>query len=179
MTRRFTPYTETYKEKCFITWYQLGRPDNVYEVLEKFPPDEHERRPSKRVLRLWRIEDGWDNKADVLDTEAKSLVYGSLITEKAEMLRRHAKMGYDLMSAGMAHISSGTFDSSSAAVSAVIRGAELERESRGIGELIVKMSKMSEEDLKQEIMRRIARASENGQIIDAGEVDTTTDEQTT
>lgn len=66
----------------------------------------------------------------------------------------------------MAHIKAEGFDSSSAAVQAVIRGAELERSSRGIGELIVKMSKMTDGDLKQEIMKRL-ELLQNEHIVDA------------
>ena len=177
--RNFTTYSPEYKEKCFVTWYSNGRPEHLQALVEanKFPQDEHGRVPALKLLKQWRVENGWDLRADDLDVRAITIVEDSLVNQKAQMLQRHAEIGHKLMEAGMAHISSGEFDSSASAVSAVVRGAELERESRGIGELIVKMSKMSEDDLRKEIMERLARASEAGQIIDAeedvGEVNST------
>ena len=176
MTRQFTAYTKDYQEKCFTTWYSSNRP-TLAVLHDSLPVDEHGRIPDVKLIRRWRNELGWDMRADELDVRAIELVSTDLVNDKANMLRRHAHMGFMLQEAGMAHLISGSFDSSSAAVSAVIRGAELERESRGIGELIVKMSKMSDEDINKEIMSRLARASDAGQVIDAeedaGELDNT------
>lgn len=140
------------------------------DLLDKLPKDEHDRIPGKTKLREWRDVNGWDFRADELDAQAITIVNNTLVNQKAQMLQEHARVAQELMQAGMKHIKDfPVFDSSSAAVSAIIRGAELERESRGIGELIVKMSKMSEDDLNKEIMSRLARASETGEVIDAEE----------
>ncbi len=170
MTRNFTAYSLPYQEKCFVAWYSAGRPNKIADLLDKLPKDEHDRIPSKSLLKVWREEQGWDFRADELDAKAITIVNETLVNQKAQMLQEHAKMAQELMQAGMKHIKDfPVFDSSSAAVSAIIRGAELERDSRGIGELIMKMSKMSDMDLEKEIMLRLARASEAGQIIDAEE----------
>jgi len=176
MTRQFTAYTKDYQEKCFTTWYSSNRP-TLAVLHDALPVDEHGRIPDVKLIRRWRNELGWDMRADELDVRAIELVDNTLVNQKAMMLQEHARMAQELMQAGMAYIKENPdFDSHSSAVSAVIRGAELERESRGIGELITKMSKMGEEELKKEIMARLARASDAGQIIDAeedGELDNT------
>jgi len=94
------------------------------------------------------------------------LVEDDLIQRKAVMLQEQAQRGFDLQVEGMKYIKEEGFDSSSAAVQAVVRGAELERTSRGIGEMILKMSKMSDVDLKAEIIKGMKQMSEAGQIID-------------
>jgi len=98
------------------------------------------------------------------------LVEDDLIQRKAVMLQEQAQRGFELQELGMIYLRAtgtmGGFDSSSAAVQAVIRGAELERTSRGIGEMILKMSKMSDVDLKAEIIKGMKQMSEAGQIID-------------
>ena len=71
---------------------------------------------------------------------------------------------------GMEFLASGTFDSSSSAVAAIKAGVEIERTSRGVGDMLVRMSQMGDDALKQEIMKYINRASENNQIVDAEEI---------
>ena len=68
---------------------------------------------------------------------------------------------------GMEFLASGTFDSSASAVAAIKAGVEIERTSRGICDMLVRMSQMGDDSLKQEIMKYINRASENNQIVDA------------
>lgn len=169
MTRNFTPYSKDYIEKCFTIWYASGRPSSMAVLLEKIPEDETGRKPHKSNLLKWSHEGGWDIRADGMDAKAIEVVENDLITQKAEMLRRQANIGFQLQQLGMMYLISGTFDTSASAVSAVIRGAELERSSRGIGELIVKMASMTDAELEAEIMKQLTRATDAGQIID-GEV---------
>lgn len=162
----FQHYTEDYKQIVKQTWYQAGKPScaKLYELIQ---PDENNNTPSVHTLTIWRRDDLWDVWADELDVKAMTLVEDNLIMQKVEMLKRHAEDAAQLQELGLKYLKEKEFDSSSAAVSAVIRGAELERTSRGVGELILKMAKMDDGALKNEIMSLIQRASENNQIIDA------------
>jgi len=169
---KFVPYTEDYKRIVFQVWYANGRP-NIPDLLKLIPKDTNNRLPSNQVIKLWRRDDGWENQADELDTKAIVLSDEFLIRQKSEMLQRQAEIGFELQMNGMKHLKEFGFDSASAAVNAVVRGAELERTSRGIGEMAVKMAKMTDEQLQNEIIKRVQQATESGEmVIDAEEVDT-------
>lgn len=161
-------YSPDYRDACKAFWYANGRPSTerkVRDLLEKNNiKDEHGRIPSLALLGNWMTEYGWQAWADIMDAKANELVENDLIASKAKMLKEQAQRGFEIQQLGMAHLRSEGFDSASAAVQAVIRGAELERTSRGIGEMILKMSKMSDADLKDEIMKQLQRASSAGAI---------------
>jgi len=165
-----TEYTEEYKEKCKQAWYAAGRPTNSNLWYNATPEDDLGRKPTAPVLRRWRNDRMWDFWGDEMDSRAIAIVEDSLITKKAEMLQRQADMAWELQTNGMQYLKEKGFDTSASAVSAVIRGAELERTSRGIGEMIVKMASMGDSELKDEIIKMINRGSENDQIVDVEEV---------
>lgn len=160
-------YSDTYKEKCFIAWYSAGRPNPYEQTHAIIPEDELGRKPMIRTLRQWRKDLMWDFRADDLDSKALAVVEDSLVSQKADMLKRQAEMAHNLQTIGMDYLDKEGFDTSASAVSAIIKGAELERTSRGIGEMMVKMATMNDAELKDEIIRQINRASDNNQIIDS------------
>lgn len=173
MTRSATPFTPEYIQQIFTIWYGAGRPNQIYKILDKLPKDNLTGRiPDVSSIQKWRIKYGWDAQADELDEKALVLVQNDLIQRKADMLSRQADIGFQLQYLGMAYLVSGSFDSSASAVQAIKVGAELERSSRGISDLIMKISKMSDDELQQEILNQISRASESGQIVEGEEVDT-------
>lgn len=153
-------FTESYREMCFQAWYAAGRPNTATDTLKFLPEDEHGRKPGNPVIYKW-MEETWKLRADELDAKAVQIADDSLIIKKAEMLKAQAERGETLQKKGIEYIESSGFDSAASAVQAVIRGAELERTSRGIGELIVKMAKMSDGDLKDEIMKRLQILSDD------------------
>lgn len=153
-------YTENYQELCFQAWYSAGRPKKVSDALEVIPADVDDRKPGPTMVEKW-LNETWMLRADELDAKAVQLADNNLIAQKAEMLKAQAERGRELQEKGIEYIRTSGYDSAASAVQGVIRGAELERTSRGIGELIVKMSKMSEGDLKEEIMRRLQILSDD------------------
>lgn len=154
-------FTEQYRQQCRSAWYAAGKPDA--DVLRKLLLDknitEGGRAPKTTTIRRWRKVEMWDWWAEDLDSRAMTIVEDDLVQQKAEMLRRQARAAEELQSMGMDYLRTSSFDSSSSAVQAVIRGAELERTSRGIGEMIVRMSKMSDEELLNEIIKNLPRAN--------------------
>lgn len=172
----YAPFTTEYINKCKTLWYSAGRPSDLKSILRLLEKencrDEHGRLPHRLTLKGWIAEYGWFEWADIMDAEANALVEVDIINQKAQMLREQAKRGQELQELGMAFLKSsdGGFDSSSAAVQAVIRGAELERSSRGIGETLAKLAKMSDGDLMEEIRKGLEQAARSGQVIDAEEV---------
>lgn len=170
-------YTDEYKQLIKTSWYAAGKPSDAKDWMDATPEDEKGRKPHIETLRKWRRNEMWDMWADELDVKAMTLVEDSLVLEKVEMLKRHAKDAMDLQALAMKYLKDSDFDTASSAVSAMIRGAELERTSRGIGDLILKMAKMDDSALTNEIMTLIQRASENDQIIDVDPVENTTENE--
>lgn len=168
-TSLFVPYTEDYKNKCFIVWYLSGRPIKLTAIHNILPKDENGRVPSTQMIGLWKAELGWDLRADELDARAMEKVDDSLVLQKAEMFKRQAEHGKMLQDKGADFLKEKGIDSSASAITAVIKGAELERVSRGASEFLRKMSKMSDEELKAELMRLSQRA--DNKIIDAEEIE--------
>lgn len=176
----YTTFDQNYIEKVKVFWYSAGRPECT--VLKNKLENEHlvndrDQTPSIELLRRWVKEHGWHEWADIMDARASELVETEIIEQKATMLREQAKRGQRLQELGMLALEQDGFDSASAAVSAVIKGSELERTSRGIGEALVRMSKMTNEELKQEIISQLERASRSGQIIEAEEIKTPEDSE--
>lgn len=167
----FIPYTDDYKNKCFIVWYMAGRPTRITSIKELLPKDENGRVPTLELIADWRHDMEWDLRADDLDSRAMEKVDNELVRRKAEMLKRQADMGKKMAERGMKSLESrATIKSDMAAIVAVVRGAELERNSLGMSELIEKLAKMSDADIKAEILRLSARAGSED-VIDAEEVE--------
>ncbi len=164
---KYREYSEDYKRICFQSWYNGGRPNSTAETLELIPEDKFGRKPHYSMISKWMKEFMWNERADELDAKSIILSDEVLIVQKANMLQRQAEHALLLQDKARHHLLSGTFDSSSAAVNAYFRATEEERLTRGIGDMIVKMAKMNDSDLMDEISKRISRASESGQIIDA------------
>lgn len=158
-------YTDEYKEMCKQAWYSAGRPTNAIRWTEVTPEDEvNHRKPHIELLRKWKRERMWDFWADELDAKAVAIVEDNLVAQKSQMLIRQADMAWKLQDKGVEYIEEHGFDSSASAVQAIIRGAQLERESRGFGEMMLKMAKMGNEELTAEFITMVNRGFENGQL---------------
>lgn len=175
---KFAEYTEEYKQICFQTWYSAGRPSATTRIREIIPEDMYGRKPVTSMIDAWRKDMMWDFRADELDAKALAIVDDDLVMQKVEMLRRQAERARTISERAMESLLTDGFDSSASAVNAYFRGTEEERLTRGIGDMIVKMSKMSDADLKDEIIKRLQRAAENDQIIDSAPIDTESTDET-
>lgn len=166
-------YSDNYIEICFQTWYSAGRPA-MPALIDIVPKDENGRKPTPNTVGDWRKILMWDVRADDLDARALQLADDALVVQKAEMLKRHAENAKKIADKALNFLvndDDGGFDSSSSAVNAYFRGVEEERTAKGISDLIVRMSRMNNEELKQEIIKRLKRGSENDQIIDTESID--------
>ena len=160
------PYTIHYKENCFIAWYASGRPDKIPQIQKIIPEDELERKPGIGVLASWRDEMGWDWRADELDAKADSVVENELVNMRVVMLKEQASRGKELQTKGMEYLRDSGFDTSSSAVSAIFKGADLERTSRGISDRIVKLLQLDDDKLLGRVQKLLDEASDSGEIID-------------
>ena len=168
-------YSDEYKEKCFETWYAAGRPTSNARTLDILPKDEFGRIPSKTMLQNWRKDRMWDARADELDSKAIAIAEDALILQKADMLKRQAERAGQIAEKAFQSLQADGFDTSAAAVQAYFRATEEERMTRGISDMIVKMSKMNDADLADTVVELLRRANENDQIIDSAPVDVDTE----
>lgn len=157
MNRSATAYTSEFIELCFTAWYNAGRPDAMKNYMEIFPVDVHGRSPTIHSLKKWRKLYGWDEYADGLDSKALQIRDDYLIMTKANILKKQADDAALIADKALKYLVSGTFDTSSSAVSAYFRATEEQRLAIGISELVVKMSKMGNDELEREITSRLSR----------------------
>ena len=169
-------YTKTYRQNCFNAWYSKGRL-GLDSFVKEMDEDEYGRTPSLAIVMNWRHEDSWDVHADDLDAKAEAIVDDELVNHRVLMLKQMASKGKELQKMGIEWIRENKFDTSSSAVSAIFKGAELERTSRGISERLVKMLKMSDETLLLEAQKLLEKASDSGEIIDMEAVEVEDDEE--
>lgn len=161
-----TQYTPHYQEQCFQAWYLAGRPSSARQIQESLPDDEYGRKPSLITLALWRDELGWDIRADDLDVKANAVVENDLINSRVLMLKEQASRARELQTMGLNYLREDGFDSSSSAVAAIIKGADLERVSKGLSESITKMLQMDDTQLTSEVQKLLDRASVPADVID-------------
>jgi len=161
------PFSEQYKTNCMAIWYAHGRLNNLKKMAEEIvPKDEFGNIPSEYTLRHWRVEMSWDVWADEMDARAFTEVEDALVANRVMMLKEQASRGRELQVMGLEYLRDNKFDTSASAVTAVIRGAEMERVSRGISERIEKLSKMGDDELTKEAMKLLSKAKESGEILD-------------
>lgn len=173
-----TPYTLHYKEDCFSAWYAAGRPDKFPDILRAIPKDEHGRKPVTLVLRGWRDKYFWDVRADDLDAKASNIIEDELVSGRVMMLKEQASRGRELQVKGLDFIRIKGFDTSASAISAVFKGADLERISRGLSQRLVRLANIDDDKLLLEIAKAMEEAVDSGEILDMEEVEDTDGEDT-
>jgi len=134
--------------------------------MEIFPVAEDGRTATVYTLHGWRKKYAWDLHADELDTKAIQIRDDYLVVRKSDILKKQADDAFLLANKALNFLISGSFDSSSSAVTAYFRATEEVRMAIGISELVEKMSKMSDDELKEEIAKRLQQAANAGQVIE-------------
>lgn len=167
---RLIPYTDAYRDTCFLIWYRNGRPrgNNLMGI---FPPDDLGRVPPMEHFWKWIKEYGWNERADVLDAEVAKRIELQAVEERVEMLERQAQYGKTLQEKGMAVLEESGFQKSADALRAIFGGADLERASRGLSTALIKVSEMDDATLQDTLKKLMSKASETelAELID-GEV---------
>lgn len=169
MARWADRFPEDYIEKCFTVWLGADRPTND-RLLKILPENQDGHKPSIVTLQQWKRKYDWYGRADKINAQALAKANEFIITKKSELLIKQFNEALAVSNVAFAHLISGTFDSSSAAVQAFFRGLEEQRKVVGISDMLEKMSKMNDEEIRQEIISRVRRASEASQIIEGEEV---------
>lgn len=164
-------FTDAYKEECFVAYYSAGRPKSANAIRDVIPTTDSGSKPSAELIRKWRDGYNWAIRADELDALAYEKTNEMLVEKRSQMLKRQAQSAFKLQQKALDHIlgddnNPGKFDSSAAAVSAFFKAVELEQQSTGVSDMLLRMSKLTPEQLTKQLGVMIRRAADSGQIID-------------
>lgn len=162
------PFSQQYKEKVFYIWYNHGKPGGN-PLLPYISPelDDWGRVPTVSLLSQW-ITDEFKPRAELLDQKIKDQLESMIISEKVEMLKRHADIGSRMQDMAIEFLNENRdVLSAPAAVRLLVEGIRIERESRGIPAALEKMQEMSDEQLLDEIKELMTSTSVTLEGIDA------------
>ena len=151
-------FTQDYKMKIFTLWYNLGKPSPERLYSEIVTQDIKEgfsgAMPSKTTVYMWVTKD-FEAKATFLDMEAAKSIEKQLVGQRIQMLNTHAKYGQELAEMGMAFLKENGLGNSRNALSAVIEGLRIEKESSGAPVKFTELSKLTDEELVGELQKII------------------------
>ena len=159
-------YSDAYKEACFFVWYQ-NRGKTKFHANDGFPPSDDGKIPSLTTVLKWRNGLGWIERADAMDGELSRTMEKDAIKMKAEAIKKLAKVAETIVDEGIEFIKKNKFDSSSAAVRAILGGAELMARFTGMGELMLSISKMSDSQVEKEFYHLLGKNENEDGIVDA------------
>lgn len=140
-------FSKDYRDYCFLIWWRNGRPDitNLILLVEKY---QGRKLPGVVTLRSWKIEDNWVERADEYDKELLDQLKAAMISEKAQMLARHAEIGRKLQDYGMDYFETNPIDSQGAALRAIQLGVQTEGEAAQIEKIISSIAKMDDPQIE-------------------------------
>jgi len=146
------------KDSAFYLWYNSGKPKAMtlldaikatFTDIEKFP--------SAGTINNWVIE--FRTRADDLDRQMHEQLDAAIVGQKVEMLRRHARIGVKMQDVALAYLDDHAEEiSPGGAIRLLVEGVRIERESSGIPEALEKMTKLSDEQLLEQI-KQLATSS--------------------
>jgi len=161
-------FSEDYRENMFELWYKQGKPSNII-FHRRAPADENNVMPTAATFKFW-IDD-WRERAEALDELVMQKLNERLVYEKVEMLKRHSEAGRKMQKMAIDTLEQLKPDdfTSSSLIRLWAEGIRIERESSGIPEALEKMTKMSDEQLVDEIKDIFSHAPVEFQQIEDGD----------
>lgn len=149
-------YSDTYIEGAFVMWYKMGRPETP-ELIVALPEDELGRVVSQTILQDWIRKYQWNERADILDAAVTNQIEKMAITEKIEMLNRHAEAGKMMIDKAEKYIQDHEIGKMNDAIKMLVQGVEIESASRGLPSALIKLSEMNDETLTATVNKFMAR----------------------
>jgi hypothetical protein len=139
--------TDDYRLSVYLLWYNGGKP-SAEVVHRNLKPDEKSGiKPTINTVREW-IKDIFIPMALELDEQVSSSVNKAMVSQRIEMLDRHAVIARDLQEMGMEYLREHGLGSAKSALMAVIKGVEMEHEARIIPtDILAKLGDMSDDKL--------------------------------
>ena len=160
-------FSQDYKIYVFSTWYANGKPNskNLHAMLEEPEPNSG-KFPQPSTLRTW-IDNEFIAQAIFLDEKVAQELERRLTSEKIEMLSRHAVIGEKMQKGALEWFENtkaddGTLDLGNArtAITLLVEGLKIERESKGTPQIAEKFSRMTDEQLVDKLKELVMDAPE-------------------
>ena len=149
-------FSDTYKDEVFWIWYNNQKPSA--SALYNLVPEHLGNKPSRIALYNW-VKDTFPAKAEPLDNAVQMEMQARLIKSKVQMLERHTQISERMQEIGFNVLEENEEEISIAnAVRLVIEGVRIERESRGIPEMLGKLAEMSDEKLISTIENMVTKS---------------------
>lgn len=164
--RNLKTSTPENREKLFYVWYNNGRPGvkDFYKILVKELPEFE--LPAESIISILIPE--FKDRAIELDMQVHEQLTAMVVAEKVEMLKRHATIGFKIQDIALEYIENHKDEiTPSGAIRLLVEGVRIERESRGIPEALDKMSRMSDDELLDEVKSLLSSTSVTLEDIDA------------
>lgn len=151
-----------YQRRCFDAWYLNDRPEQPIRIREIIPANEEGKKPTTQAIRSWMTD--WYFLADELDLRVEEKANKSLVDKRVKILVRHQENSVKVQGKAMDYLMNEGFDSSASAVQALFRGMEEERKTEGFSDLLERLENMTNNQVRDQIINLINRATENNQI---------------
>jgi len=160
-------FSQDYKIYVFTTWYINGKPNQkkLKDLLEE-PEPSTKQFPQPSTLKTW-IDNEFTAEAIFLDEQIAQELERRLVSEKVEMLGRHAKTGQKMQNIALEWFEGnkdedGMVDLGNArtAITMLVEGMKTEKESRGTVIVAEKFAKMTDEQLVDKLKELVNDAPE-------------------
>lgn len=171
-----TEYPEDYIEICFLEWWKAGRPrakaSSGSHILKVIPTAPDGRKPSITTVKTWMTNYGWEQRADVLDAQMSLQLEKEAITERIADLKRAAEQGKKLMEKGAKFLEGENpfKDNPSAAVRAIVSGAEMQFKYSGAASHLATISQMSDNQIQREVLKLLGKNENEVINVDATDI---------
>lgn len=146
------------REKVFYIWYNNNRPGflKTKQLIK-------EHLPNIELPQDWSLKDwiaDFNARAFDLDQRIHEQIEAIVISEKVEMMKRHATTALTMQDMALEYLTSHKNDiAPTSAIRLLVEGIRIERESRGIPEALEKMSKLTDEEILSEIKQLMTSTS--------------------
>ena len=142
-------FPETYRETVFAVWYGKGKPAPkvLWDMIE--PDPLLGAKPSSALLRNWVKK--FREKASTLDIQVAEEANKKLVADKVAMLERHATVGRKMQNLGLEFLEEHGVGGARNAITMLVEGLRIERESVGAPKIAQRIIDMSDEELFQEL----------------------------
>jgi hypothetical protein len=152
-------------DQAFYLWYKMGKPE--YSILEKAMKEKDGKSPGIGTLQHWKNLDSWDEHADALDGIADNSMDKEIIKQRAELIRKQADIGKELIDMGMNYLQNEGLDNSADAIRAIGKGAELQEKELGWAAVFAELANATEDDLNRKLKKFMTDDVIEGTTIDA------------
>ena len=159
VTTRQDGWSEEYKFKIFNLWYTSGKPGPAMFVKMVDEPDpKNNQIPNQYILQNWIYRDFVEMAAPIDDDVSESL-QKMMVADKLKVLEYQAGMARELYDMGMNFLREKGLGNSRTALTAVVQGMQIERETKGAPQIMGQIEKLNDQELLNVFME-LAEESE-------------------